>query len=545
MKNLKLFLSVLLISFLSFNSIADTIPVQMPGGVRNYCQTPGHFDTFVFYKPLGFGSTMWRINNILVGSGDSLIYVPVSAGNFSVRATWNSNIETCNLTLFSSAPASTTLFVNSGGILNTAKDTVFLCSGAAILATPTANADESTYWSWTGPNGFSSASVGGPVTVSIPGTYVRERGNPCGVTRDTFHVVTLPYVLPDLGNDRLFCNQTVDVTLDAGPGYVYNWTGGATTQTLHVTQGGSYTVNVSNVCITGDVTVHVEHQSFPLPDLSYLHTTPRCSGDVVVLDPSLVGYTYDSYYWSNNATTPTISVTSPSNLYSLEVTKGSCMVNASVQIDFYTKAAKQNICIATVDVVSGKNKVVWENVVSSGQEGFIESYNVYKLNGTYTLIGNVPTSNVSSFVFTDLVSNPASSSVRYKVAAVDTCGSISDLSFYHQTIKINSNAGTSGSVDLTITDRYKDESGLYEPTKYYVFIDSLNNGSLHLMDSIDAVFNSYTIDFPKAGATYVMGVSLPWTCGDGSKSLATKQMSYSNVSSVSKLFNFDISAQCW
>ena len=169
---------------------------------------------------------------------------------------------------------------------------------------------------------------------------------------------------------------------------------------------------------------------------------------------------------------------------------------------------------------------MWEPTQNVGTVG----YNIYKLNGTYLQIGNVLHDNSPSLVFNDMVSNPMSSSVRYKIAAVDSCGNTSTLGFGVGTIKINSNPGTGGGVDLTIADPYWDESGIYIPSKYYILIDSLNNGSLHIIDSIDAVFNSYTVVSPFTGATYVVGVAFPWACG-GSKT-SFSQMSFSNKSDV-------------
>ncbi|KAF5030674.1 hypothetical protein DSECCO2_635740 [anaerobic digester metagenome] len=66
-------LFVLLISLLlglTQSVKADTITYQVPGTAQ-VCQDPLAYDTFVFHKPIGFGSTVWYIGGTLIGSGDS------------------------------------------------------------------------------------------------------------------------------------------------------------------------------------------------------------------------------------------------------------------------------------------------------------------------------------------------------------------------------------------------------------------------------------------------------------------------------------------
>jgi len=186
-----------------------------------------------------------------------------------------------------------------------------------------------------------------------------------------------------------------------------------------------------------------------------------------------------------------------------------------------------SLCIATVDAVTGKNKLVWE----ISQPG-IASYDIYQLTSDYTLIGNVPNvpgANILSYY--DMVTNPMASAASYKIVAIDSaCGTQSEKSFYHSTIKINSNANTTGGVDLTIVDHYAEGSGTFTPPEYYILIDPLNNGNLSVMDTLNAQFNSYTVTQPVLGATYAMAITMPGACGEG-KSLSAN-MSVSNKSSV-------------
>jgi len=502
---------------------ADTIYVQMPGGYQNLCEDTSNFDTFVFYKPIGFGSTMWRIDGVIVGSGDSLLFAPTTIASFAITSSWNGNVEGCVINLHSSPPPHSQFMINGVGGINASNDTVSMCGSSVSLFGGTTS--ETASYTWYGPSGFTN-TYSDPITLTQPGTYWLEKLNVCGSVADTFEVIQPNTSMPDFGPQETFCNAFGPIILDATPGYTYLWSTGDTTQTLTIDTSGTYTVTVTNACITGAVSKTVFYENYPLPVVS-LSDTSACYGEHIVL--RLNDYAYTTYQWQDGSSLDSL-VATETGQYDCIVTQGECSESINtINLLFRHVWADNPICIATVDATTGHNKVAWQPTQNVGTV----SYNIYKLNGTYTQIGTVANNDtLPLLVFNDTVSNPMTSAVRYKISAVDTCGAESVLSFGHGTIKINSNPGTGGGVDLTIADSYWDESGLYSPSRYYVLIDSLNDGSLHVMDSIDAVFNSYTISNPFAGATYVMGVAFPWACNNGSKSLSLSQMSFSNKSSL-------------
>ncbi|NVO04018.1 MAG: T9SS type A sorting domain-containing protein [Bacteroidetes bacterium] len=530
LKNVCLLISLLLC--LSTTIKADTIHVYLPiSGPQNYCQSAG-FDTFIIHKHPAYGATLWNINGIPSGSGDSLIYIPTSAGSFSIIATWAGNSFGVQLNLFLVPPPHSTFQINNGsGHLNLTNDTLWLCDPTVSISAQGLVSTDVTTFGWYASGSLITSNSLLPITTS--GVYYFQADNSCATTRDTIVAVRLPVTLP-VFNDTSFCNTSLSLVLDPGPGWNYAWTpGGATTQTLLVTTPGTYSVNVSNLCtVGGTASLVVDHQSYPVPDLLYLQGNAMCADSVVVLDPS-PGYTYSSYMWSGGATTNSITIsglTGGGGLYNVTVSQGTCTETASVFLTYLPLPSKPALCVATVDAATGNNKLTWE-VSETG----IASYNIYQLTSGYTLIGNVPNvAGATTLSFYDLVTNPMASAARYKIAAVDnTCGLESDQSFYHGTIKINSNPGTGGVLDLTVTDQYVDESGTYVPTKYYILIDSLNNGNLTMKDSMNAVFNSYTVTNPVQGATYVISVQLPWACGAktnfGQMSFSNKSMVYMSV----------------
>ena len=416
---------------------------------------------------------MWWINGSYVDTKDSIVFTPTSIGSFAIDATWNGNISTVTLQLHS-APPPHAVFTVTGGTINTAHDTIWMCGTSVNVFSNTLGSDATSY-GWYGP--MSPNVWNDPIQLSTPGTYHFDRPNSCGMTSDTFVLVQLPPVLPSFGPaDTSFCNTPVSLDLDAGPGWTYNWNTGVHTQTLHIDTAGTYTVNLTNMCTNGSVTIHVHHQTFPLPDLFYqMGSFPFCADSVVVLDPS-PGYLYDSYHWSNGTTLPTLSIsgiTTGGGLHQVTVSQGTCSAEAYGIFNFLQVPVKPEICIVTVDNSVNKNQVVWttQHEPTTGSTTYAQTagYNIYKWGGgtTYTFLGFVPVTQIH--VFTDLTSNPPMVSARYKITAVDACGIESTMSFYQQTILLSVMQGQNpGEVPLIWTPYY-DESGMFVVDQYQIY----------------------------------------------------------------------------
>lgn len=107
-----------------------------------------------------------------------------------------------------------------------------------------------------------------------------------------------------------------------------------------------------------------------------------------------------------------------------------------------------SVCMVMFDSTFRKNKVVWED---AGYPANIQSVNVYRstgVTGVYSLIGNVPVDSLSEYVDTAVSINPYAQSFRYKVAAVDSCGNVSDTSSAHRTVVLT--ASPSGTNDINL-----------------------------------------------------------------------------------------------
>lgn len=152
------------------------------------------------------------------------------------------------------------------------------------------------------------------ITSTNPGTYWVQVTNAAGcVDSDTIIITSSAPPSLDLGGDQTICGGT-PIQLDAGnPSAAHEWSTGATTQSIIVINPGTYFVSVTdaNGCESADTVLIGES---PL-DVDLGTSATICEGDPLVLDAGPDGDTYD---WSTNQSTQTITVTT-SGTYSVTV----------------------------------------------------------------------------------------------------------------------------------------------------------------------------------------------------------------------------------
>jgi hypothetical protein len=130
---------------------------------------------------------------------------------------------------------------------------------------------------------------------------------------DTFRAL----VAVNLGKDTLLCPGDT-ITLNAGnPGSTFLYNTGATTQTLKVSAGGTYSVSVTSSpqCIVRD-TIAISNGVNPVVKLG--NDTVICPGAAITLNGGAFGSGF-TYLYSNSATTQTTNVTA-GGTYTLRVT---------------------------------------------------------------------------------------------------------------------------------------------------------------------------------------------------------------------------------
>jgi gliding motility-associated-like protein len=164
-----------------------------------------------------------------------------------------------------------------------------------------------------------------------PGTYtvtlIASSNLACGAGSDTFNVVVTVLAQPqvELGNDTTICSGAINMLLDAGnPGSTYNWSTGASSQTIPVTTPGIYTVTVTNGICTDQDSISITQPA--QPDLG--SDTVICAGQSLLLYPGITGTQYN---WSTGATSPTITVSTP-GLYSVQIINPPCTLSSSMNL---------------------------------------------------------------------------------------------------------------------------------------------------------------------------------------------------------------------
>jgi hypothetical protein len=183
---------------------------------------------------------------------------------------------------------------------------------------------DSSFYTW-------QNSLGGPTYLSN-NTDARPWSKP---TENTIYYVTKTcpnntvfidtvavYVLPkvNLGRDSVFCTSGVSsVILDAGAGqnYTYHWSTGATTQTISVSNSGTYSVQVFSYPLmqggsnTGVISLNLLNNS----NANILHDTDLCniSQFPIVLNASVpvVPGTNNAYTWTGGHVGAQLTVNSP------------------------------------------------------------------------------------------------------------------------------------------------------------------------------------------------------------------------------------------
>ncbi len=258
-----------------------------------------------------------------------------------------------------------TMHVANAAVSVTAdKDSI--CSGGSttLHANVTGGGSGNFIYTWTSdPPGFTSADQNPTVAPLVTTTYFVTATDGTITLQDqiTITVVSLPQV--NLGEDMSVC-QGGEALLDAGSGFAsYLWSNGQTGQSITVTEGGLYWVEVTNDfgCARRDsVTLTVN----PLPEVNLGGDLNICEGSTVVLS---AGTGFASYLWSTGASGSTIE-TSDAGEYWVQVTdQNGCTNSDTIVLTMVPKPVvnlgdNQTFCegtSVTLDAGAGFTSYFW------------------------------------------------------------------------------------------------------------------------------------------------------------------------------------------
>jgi hypothetical protein len=195
--------------------------------------------------------------------------------------------------------------------------------------------------------------------------------------------------------------QSTPFLLSAPSGYSsYLWSNGAATQTIAVTQPGDYSVTVNqNGC---SATSSITTEFVLAPSIAIFAYGSQCPGEFQTLSAS---GGFDSYLWSNGATTSSIA-TAVAGTYSVQATLNGCTVSDTEQVivfqvtppNILTNGAACVGQLVNLSVPFAYTNAVWSNGESMQTIAVNESgtYTVSALNngcptqGSITLEFDVP-----------------------------------------------------------------------------------------------------------------------------------------------------------
>jgi gliding motility-associated-like protein len=281
-----------------------------------------------------------------------------------------------------------------------------ICQGSSATLT----ASGGTSYSWF-PGGFSSSSIS--VTPATDATYVVQVSNGLCFSYDTVQVFV--HQAPVVNLAPVFICNGGTATLDAGiAGLNYLWSTGATTQTINISVGGTYSVTVSDPF--GCSTVASTNATLGGSLNVTLPTASFCQGDSIVIDPGYTGY---QYAWSTGATTQSITVYN-AGTYTLNVTdtatgcSGTITATALVNPLPSANFTATNVCIGSstlfTDISNISTGVItsWSwNFGDGSVSGAQNPSHTYASAGTYTVSLAITSSTGCNATYTGSVSvNP-------------------------------------------------------------------------------------------------------------------------------------------
>lgn len=292
---------------------------------------------------------------------------------------------------------------------------------------------------------------------------------------------------------------------------------GANDSVYWAKQPGYYQVRVDdgNCWNFSNIAFVQQYPSSP-PIIYHWGSFTPCSNDSLELQ--INNNLYGNLLWSTGDTTNSIYVKTSGYYTVSTVDNNNCKLTSPPHIVNAAMVNAPELCIVGVDSASGHNIIVW----NQSNDLRIDSFKVYKegmINNQFIFLASK--SRTEPAVFIDQNSDPRVMAYRYRLMAVDSCGTETPVGHYHKTIHLQVNIGIGNTWNLHWNNYEGAQLGSY---KIYRGTDSLQ---MQLLTVVPTSVHSYTDLNPPAGDVYyLLKVDLPMACNPGGGS--TYNLSSSN-----------------
>lgn len=379
------------------------------------------------------------------------------------------------------------------------------------------------YWAWSFGDGGTSTLISPTYNYTFDGSYTVKaiaqniatgcydtivKNNYISCTGAGANPCTLVASITPSGTATICPGDSVLLTAAQNANANYQWLkngimiNGATQQTYWAKSNGAYQIMVTNsICSQFSTPVSVNLYSVITPSIISSGAIQPCSNDSMSLSVTTF---FNSYLWSNGATAQTTYVNTSGEYYVTVTDVNGCKTkSAGYQVNASLLQTPE-ICIVGVDSIANSNFIVWQKQ----NDPLISGYNVYRestVAGVYNMIGSTNINDPG--VFHDQNSNPMTHAYRYRITAVDTCGTETPPSPIHKTIHLTINAGLNNTWNL-IWDGYTG----FNFGSYRIYRGG-DSTQLTMLTQIQSTLNSYTDLNPPAGKVYYqIEVVAPHTC---------------------------------
>jgi gliding motility-associated-like protein len=236
--------------------------------------------------------------------------------------------------------------------------------------------------------------------VTEPGHYQVTVTNECGTDDADLYVVAIPDPVIDLGPDQVICSGQLPLLLDVSNsgGDNYLWQDGSADSEFSVTQSGTYSVTVSNDCVSvsDEVVITVQES---LIDVALPEDQLLCPGETFLITNA--GDTGE-YLWQDGSTSATYLASAPGTYY-LTVTTPCGSNRDSITIQYMNPVATPDLG-PDVSLCPGEQLVLTPNltgVTYLWQDGSTADSFLVTGGGTYYVkVADLCTSATDTMVVT-------------------------------------------------------------------------------------------------------------------------------------------------